>query len=752
MNDSGDRKLGTFLGVFTPTILTVLGVIMYLRSGWLVGHLGLTQVILIVILANVITIITTLSFSSVATNIKVGVGGAYYIISRSLGLEIGGAIGLPLFLAQVFSVTLYSFGLAECLKIVWVDIPLQVTAFVIVLIVGVLTFFGAKNALKTQIPLMVFVGISLIAIAVGAFMKSGGNGIPATYSTGELSPWIGFAIFFPAVTGVMAGLGLSGDLKDPERAIPLGSILAVLAGFAIYLVVPILLVMGASQEQLRENKLIWLTIAPFGLLLILPGLLGAIFSSAVGSMLGAPRTLQALAMDRLAPRVFGKPGTSPKVLMPGMILSMLIALGAVFLGGLNAVAPFVTMLFLTTYATINLVAALETLSGDPSWRPKLHVPWIVSFAGGVGCIVVMFLINPIVGLIAIVAETLLWMILARRERRARWGDARRGIYESLIRWALVRLSSRPMSPRNWRPHIMIFVSDPLQDLDLIRFGNWFSQGRGVVTVCELIVGDLLSGDFDLVNRRIKMQEAFDRERLTVFAELNVVHDVVEGITNVAQANGMAGLQSNTILLGWPKRMAKLAEFLRVMRRMESLNKSFIIGRIQPKHLYPREGGKGTIHVWWGGLQRNGDLMLLLAYLLTRNPEWRMAKIQVMSIASNELMVEQTERNLETLISEIRIDADLKVILKPKDKSVRDLIHEESADAEVVIFGLAMPEIGEENAYAERLEDLAGDLPTVFFVKNSSMFIGELLKPSAEETQGEDGEEPMTTSPNGHKLP
>jgi len=299
---------------------------------------------------------------------------------------------------------------------------------------------------------------------------------------------------------------------------------------------------------------------------------------------------------------------------------------------------------------------------------------------------------------------------------------------------------------------MIFVSDPLQSLDLIRFGNWFSQGRGVVTVCELVVGDLLSGDFDLVNRRIKMQEAFDRERLIVFAELNVVHDVVEGITNVAQANGMAGLQSNTILLGWPQRMEKLAEFLRVMRRMESLNKSLIIGRIQPKHLYPREGVKRTIHVWWGGLQRNGDLMLLLAYLLTRNPEWRRAKIQVMSIASNELMVEQTERNLATLIAEIRIHAEPKVILKPKDKSVRDLIHEESADAEVVIFGLAMPEIGEEEAYAERLEDLAGDLPTVFFVKNSSMFIGDLLKPSAEETQREDAKDGEGINPNGHKLP
>jgi hypothetical protein len=267
-------------------------------------------------------------------------------------------------------------------------------------------------------------------------------------------------------------------------------------------------------------------------------------------------------------------------------------------------------------------------------------------------------------------------------------------------------------------------------LDLIRFGNWFSQGRGVVTVCELVVGDLMGEDLDLLDRREKMQEVLDRERLVVFAELNVVNDVVEGITNVSQANGMAGLESNTVLLGWPKKKELLAEFLRVMRRLEQLNKSLIIGRIQPKRLFPREGAR-TIHIWWGGLQRNGDLMLLLAYLLTRNPEWRRSRIKVLSIASNELMKTQTEYYLGQLIPEIRIEAEPRVILKPKDKTVIELIHTESADADVVIFGLATPGTGEEESYAERLEEIAGELPTVFFVKNSSMFIGELLKPSAE---------------------
>jgi len=731
-----DRKLGTFLGVFTPTILTILGVIMYLRFGWLVGHMGLYQVILIVILANAITLVTTLSFSSVATNTRVGVGGAYYIISRSLGLEIGGAIGLPLFLSQTFSVTLYAYGLAESVRFAWPEVPVREAAFIIVLLVGGLSLAGARLALKAQVPVMICIVVSLLALAAGASYHAWGNPLPHIPPTRDIPFWVGFAIFFPAVTGVMAGLGLSGDLRDPGRAIPRGALAAVLAGFAVYLVVPFLLTLGASPDDLKEDTLVWLRIAPLGPWLILPGLWGAIFSSAVGSMLGAPRTLQALAMDRLAPGFFGIRTGDWKELAPGMSLSLAIALGAVLLGDLNAVAPVVTVFFLTTYGMVNIVAALETLSGDPSWRPKIRIPWQVNLAGGVACIAVIFLINALAGVIAVLFELSLWMILSRRESRARWGDARRGIYESLVRWALFRLAMRPMHARNWRPHMLVFVSDPVHHLDLIRFGNWFSQGRGVVTACHLIVGDLFDKNIDVISGRNDMQHMLDGEGLPVFAEVNVVKDVVEGITNVAQAGGIAGIESNILLVGWPKDRELFADFLRVMRRMERLAKSFIIGRIKPRYLYPREGVERTIHVWWGGLQRNGDLMLLLAYLLCQNGEWRNTRIKILSIASSEMARSQTERHLAGLIPEIRIQADVRVLIREKDKSIRQMIHEQSGGAEVVIFGLATPEEDKEAFYVDRLEDLAGNFPIVFFVKNSSLFIGELLSPA----NGENGPE------------
>lgn len=722
-------KLGTFIGVFTPTILTILGVIMYLRFGWVVGHVGLLRALLIVVLANAITLVTALCFSAVATNSRVGVGGAYFIISRSLGLEIGGAIGIPLFLSQTLSVTLYAYGLAESLRFVWPGIPVQWAAFVIVLLVGALAFRGAGVALRMQVPVMVFIALSLAAMAGGALFHGHLARLPASAPSGEFGFWTVFAVFFPAVTGIMAGLSLSGDLADPRRSIPQGTVLATLTGFAVYLVVPVLLCLGSDPADLRGDPLVWTRIALLGPWLVLPGLWGAIFSSAVGSILGAPRTLQALAMDRLAPKwlAFARQSDEP---LTGLLTSLAIALGAVFLGDLNTVAEVVTMFFLSVYGTVNLVAALERLSGNPAWRPRVQIPWWLSLAGAFACFGVMVLINMQATLVAITVIFSLWLLLRRHERRETWGDVRRDLYEAIILWALIRLSKRPMTARNWRPHILVFVSNIDRRLPLVRYGAWFSQNRGVVTACELVVGDLLHLDLNVHERERQIDGVLRQEGVVAFGEVDVVANIEQGIMDVAQANGIAGIESNTVILGWPDDRERLTNFLRVMRPLSRLNQSLLIGRAEP--LAPlQEGRRRTIHVWWGGLQRNGDLMLLLAYLLSRNAEWRNARIRILSLASNPMAKAQTERFLARLMPEIRIAAEIDVIIKPEGISVREMIHTESAGVDLVILGLALPEEGQETAYAQRIAELAEGLSSFFFVHNGSLFIGELVTPASD---------------------
>ena len=672
-----------------------------------------------------------------ASNTQIGAGGAYFVISRSLGIEIGGAIGLPLFLSQAFSVTLYAYGLAESLRFVWPDLPLQATTVGVILAVGLLAWFGAEKALKAQLPLLGLVVISLGALAVGALTKSQVESIPIGGGSGDVGFWVGFAVFFPAVTGVMAGLGLSGDLKDAMHSLPRGAFAAVLTGLVVYLIVPVLLAIGASPEQLRDDPLVWTRIAPLGPALILPGLWAAIFSSAVGSILGAPRTLGALACDGLAPRFLGRMKNDQLDLLPALVVSLVLALAAVFLGDLNAVASVVTMFFLTVYGTVNFVAAFEALSGDPSWRPGLASPWLINLIGGVACLAVMLLISPVAGVIAMVAELVLWLALSRRERKAGWGDARRGLYESLIRWTLIRLTQHPMTPRNWRPHVLVFVDDIRTELDLVRFGDWFSQGRGVVTVCKLEVGDLLDEDApDLKAEAAAMRAVLAEEGVVAFPEVDMARNLVDGIVDVAQANGLAGIASNTVLLGWPSDPDLQVAFLRAMRRLEALNKSLIFARIRPQLLYRRAGVERRVMIWWGGLQRNGDLMLLLTFLLTRNSSWRNAKVSIMSLATTELMQQKNEVFLRGLVDEIRMDADIQVLLKDPESKVADIIRHESRDAEVVMLGLATPERGQEAEYARRQEALSEGLPNVFFVKNASLFVGDLVTPEQEDAPAE----------------
>ncbi len=724
-NAQDGAKLGTALGVFTPSILTILGVILFLRIGWVVGSVGLLAALGIVALAHAITFATALSVSAVATNMQVGAGGAYFIISRSLGLEIGGAIGIPLFLAQTFSVTLYAFGLAESLKLLWPQVNLKLTAALTIVVVSFLAGKGAKLALRLQVPIMLAIVVTLASLFVGAAGKPKvemdlWSGVPSGASF-----WIVFAVFFPAVTGIMAGISLSGDLKDPKRSIPMGTLLAVLVGFAVYLLVPTVLASVVSPQELAADKLVWFKVAAVPLL-IYPGLWGAIFSSAVGSILGAPRTLTALAEDRvLLPRA-SKWAQSPHLPRMAHLLSTAVALAAVALGDLNSVAPVLTMFFLTTYGMVNLVAGLEQLSGSPSYRPTIKVPWFVSLAGAVGCIWVMGLINRWAAVIAVVLEVCIYLGLRRRSLNATWGDLRYGVLISLARATMLKLRDMPVDPRNWRPHILVFAGDLTKRAELVRFASWLNQERGILTVCRLVVGELEILSPQMPKETEVMNAILSRAGLTAFAEVDVVEDFEAGALAVAQANGIAGITSNTIMFGWSDKLERGASRLRIMRKAATLGKSTVVCRIVPRSWDTRFR---RIDIWWGGLQNNGDMLLLFAHLISANPEWSGVEISVKTVASSALTLDETRASLRELLLRSRIRASAEVIAPPEGSSVsvQDIIHERSRDADLVLMGLKEPREGGEIAYAERLAKMVEGLPTTLLVRAAGPFAGQLLE-------------------------
>jgi potassium/chloride transporter 4/5/6 len=719
----GSHKLGAFIGVFTPSILTILGVILYLRTGWVVGNVGLLPALAIVVIANSVTMITALSVSAVVTNMRVGKGGAYYIISRSLGIEVGAAVGIPLFLAMAFSVTLYAFGLAESITVVWADAPERPIAAITVLAVALLAARGAGVALRLQLPIMAGIVFSLIALLVGALGDSSASSSLLDSAPAGEDFWTVFAVFFPAVTGIMAGISLSGDLEKPDRAIPIGTLTAVGVGFLVYLSVPIVLAVAATPEELVSNNLIWFDLAGPLAFLVLWGLWGAIFASAVGSMLAAPRTLEAMVDDRIMPSALN--ASTPRIAGPGvpLLVSTALALAAVGLGDLEAIAPLLTMFFLTTYGTVNLVAGLEALSGDPSYRPTFAVPWWVSLAGALACFYVMFLINPVALLIALVFEVGLYVFMRRRAMSAPWGDLRRGALMSLVRSTAIQLNRLPVDPRNWRPNILLFAGDVERRPDLVQFGAWLVQDRGILTVAKLISGDIEELAAARETETAELAEELDRLGVVGFPEVDIVSRFEDGVVAVAQSNGIAGIESNTVMFGWSRKPERRETMLRVIEQLAHLGKSAIIGKISPPQW---NWGRGQIHVWWGGLEQNGDLLLLLAHLLAQNPRWRESEIVINSIATNEMTQQHNRRLLAQLTSEARIEATANVILKPEGVSVLEIIHEGSKDADVVLLGLRSNEPGQEADYAERMTAMVEGLPTVLFVRNAGMFRGRLL--------------------------
>jgi amino acid transporter len=719
----GRSNLGTFLGVYTPSTLTILGVILYLRTGWVVGNVGLPGAITIVVIANAVTLATALSVAAIATNMRVGAGGAYYMISRSLGVEVGAAIGIPLFLAQALSVTLYAFGLAESLQLIWPDLPQQPVAATTVLVVALLAARGADLALRLQLPIMGGIALSIVVLLVGVF-RNVPDTLQLAAAPGAEPFWVVFAVFFPAVTGIMAGVSLSGDLRDPKSSIPAGTISAVLTGFAVYLVAVVALGVAATPRELVSDNLIWFTLAGGIGFLIFPGLWGAIFSSAVGSVLGAPRTLQAMVDDRVLPRLLGL--RLPRIEGPGvpLLISLAVALGAVAAGDLNTVAPALTMFFLTTYGVVNLVAGVEKLTGDPSFRPSLRVHWAVSLGGALACFWAMYLINPLALGVAVALELGLYLLMRRRAMAAPWGDLRRGALMALVRSTVMQLRRLPDDPRNWRPNILLFAGDVSRRPNLVRFASWLVHDRGILTVADLRVGNLPELGPEVAGWKAALNEDLEELGIGAFGEVEVVDDFVDGALIVAQANGIAGIESNMVMFGWTDKEERHADLLRIIEKLATVGISAVI--CHPHDLDVATRRRRRIDVWWGGLQANGDMLTLLAHLLSLNPEWRDATITIKNIATTEMMRERNQALLERVIRSARISAGYEVVLRTQDRPVIEMMQAHSNGADVVFLGLRAVKPGEEMDYAGRLAEFVQALPSVLFVRSAGAFRGRLL--------------------------
>ncbi|WP_038025720.1 amino acid permease [Synechococcus sp. PCC 7336] len=714
---SDAAKLGTFGGVFTPSILTILGVIMYLRFGWVVGNVGLVGALIIVTLATSITFLTVLSISAIATDRVVRAGGAYYMISRSLGIETGGAVGIPLYFAQAISVALYAIGFAESVVRTFSFLDQQLVAVVTAIAVTALAIVSARTAIRTQYFIMAAIAFSLLSLLFGKPLET--TDIEIFGATEQLSEpfWSVFAVFFPAVTGIMSGVNMSGDLKEPTKAIPIGTLAAVGVGYLIYMGLPVLLASRADASTLIADPLIMKRLSLWGPAILL-GVWGATLSSALGSILGAPRVLQALSRDRVLPRWMRVLGTGtgsndePRI---GTIVTLGIVLAAVVLGDLDAIAPVLSMFFLTTYLVLNLAAGIEGFLDSPSFRPTFQVHWSLSLLGAIGCLAVMFLINSVatIAAAAIVAAIFFW--LQRRELRTAWGDSRRGMWMAMLRQGIYQLRQQE-DTKNWQPHLLVLSGAPTKRWPLIEFANALIHDRGIVTIATV----LPSGSRDGAQQESMedtIRDYIENRGVRALVRVVTAPDPFDGMRQLVETYGIGPLVPNTIVLGSSTDSEHLEAYTNAIVQLHRAKRNAVILRENVQRGF---GDRRRIDVWWSGAEGNGGLMLLLADLLAADIDWRQAKLHLKLMVQDNAAVAAARANIERLLRRLRIDAQSQII-ESVSRPFHVVLKETSQHADLIFLGMNAPKDNDYAQYYDELQQRTAGLPSTVFVLAASGF-------------------------------
>lgn len=736
------HKFGTFAGVFTPSVLTILGVILFMRAGFVVGQAGVFSALLILVIAKIITSLTSLSVSAISTNMEVRGGGAYFLISRVLGPEFGGAIGLALFFAQALSVPFYILGFVEALvgsNPNLSDYFLWITLGSAAVLYGI-AYVGAQWAIKAQYVIMTLLGLSLLAVFGGLISifdinllwQNWGSAYtaidPANPAAGNYQFWGIFAIYFPAVTGILAGVNMSGDLKDANRSIPRGTLMALGLTFLVYFLLIIISGGALTREtmiadaygSLRNNAL-------FGMgFLVAGGVYAASLSSALGSYLGAPRILQAVARDRILGFIqpFSKgtlKGDEPRraLLLTGGITLLVLLWAGNESGGasLNVVASIITMFFLYTYGMINVAAFIEAFGKNPSFRPRFRFfHWSTALLASLSCLGVAFLIDAFAAVAAaVILAGLLWYI-QRKNLSATFGDARRGFVYTRVRRNLLRLNDMEEDSKNWRPTILAFLGNPHNREALANYAVWMESGRGIVLLANVMPAGNLEQNArrrDMAENQIK--EFCRQKNIQAFPVIATGDNLLNTTAHLIQSVSIGSIRPNICLYGFSQSSDKVKDLMDRVRVgcAHGLNQVLVALPSSKKEIVrPSRQQKQFIDIWWRG-QENGKLMIILGHLMGRNWEWSNSELRIIRVVEDEVGLEPARSALKALVEEARVEAS--VIALVKDRPFQEILYHQSGFSDCVFLGFDIPHSGEEEQWYANYAQLLKNMPPTLLV-------------------------------------
>ncbi len=698
-----NKKFGT-APVFFTAISTILGAILFLRFGYAVGTVGFWGVISIIVLGHLVTIPTSLAISEIATNKRVEGGGEYFIISRSFGLNTGATIGIALYLSQAISVAFYVIAFTEAFSFLFtffensyeIMLPRQVISIPVMLMLSVLILKkGSSLGVKALYVVVAVLAISLVLFFIGSPVTEIENFSLKNAEFRNMEQFfVVFAIIFPAFTGMTAGVGLSGDLKRPGKSIPIGTVTATFMGMIIYFFISYKLAISATPGEMVNNQFIMGDIAMWGKYIIPLGLAASTFSSALGSVMVAPRTLQALAADRSFPlgsinRWLGKSRKMDNEPANSSLITCIIALIFVALGNVNAVATVISMFFMVTYGSLCLISFLNHFGSSPSYRPSFKSKWYFSLIGFVASVWIMFKIDMLYTLLAFLVMILIYIYINsyHRNRKGLTAIFANAIFQINRNLQIFLQKNRATRTYNeWRPSAICISKNSFKRMNAFRLMNWISYKYGFGTYLHRIEGyysrNTYQQSMDELAKLIKKVGKNNH----VYIDTIISPSYTTAIAQSIQIPGIAGMENNMVVFEYEKdNLEELVDIIDNFNLVNSGNFDVCILSCSNNPVNYKNG----IHIWITAFdEENSNLMILLSFIILGHPDWKKGNIKIINLC-RENEVKNTRDQMNQLIENGRLpitSQNIDILVQKENISTKTIINEYSADAGLTIIG------------------------------------------------------------------
>ncbi|KAL1491135.1 hypothetical protein ABEB36_011777 [Hypothenemus hampei] len=609
--ESSTRTLGTFAGVFAPVALSMFSALIFLRMGYIVGNAGLLITLFQFGIAYAILVFTVTSVCAISTNGAVEGGGVYFMISRTLGPEFGGSIGTLFFLANMVSSALCISGCVEGLVenfgpsgyfmkdvvhdgrwwqflycsilnlinliicLIGASMFAKTTVFVLGIVslclaITIFTFFydgtiqvpvPASNTIFSNASNLTYTGLNYTTLKSNLFQHYGKD---YTTTYGEMVTFATvFGVLFSGVTGIMAGANMSGELKNPAKSIPRGTLSAVIFTLIVYLTMSILCAATSTVELMQNNYLFLAGISVFPPSVAV-GLFTATWSAALSNVIGGSRVLEALAKDRIFGILldFVPKGTWRSNPVIAVLLSALLVELVLLIGSLNLIAQLNSVLFLLSYLAMNVACLGLELAGAPNFRPSFnYFTWYTALIGLLGTLIMMFVINFIYALCSFLMCLLLvvFLHLFSPAKGADWGSISQALIFHQVRKYLLLLDSRKDHVKFWRPQVLLMINNPRSACPLIDFINDLKKG-GLYVLGHVVRAET-NEDEPTLEMNAHWLGLVDHLKVKAFVELTVAPSVREGLMHLVRLSGMGAMKPNTVILGFLDQEQESLDFL-----------------------------------------------------------------------------------------------------------------------------------------------------------------------------------------------